>query len=139
MNYEQVARKPPSSEILGSTQMAEQDVKPVSAATGTFVALRPQTPSEPKTGNSSPETGNSMPIPERKGPDMEELARALNLASQSIGRDLRFEVDMESGRSVIQVLDRDTGEVIRQIPPDKADIYMSGNGDVQLRLYNRHV
>ena len=92
-----------------------------------------------ETGNRGPETGNSVPPPEQKGPDMEELARALNVANQSIGRDLRFEVDMESGRSVIQVLDRDTGEVIRQIPPEKTDIYMSGNGDVQLRLYNRTV
>ena len=120
--------------------MADQDVKTVSAAaTGTFVALRPQAQGEVSTGNPQPESGKSVPPPEQRVPDMEELARALNLSSQSIGRDLRFEVDMESGRSVIQVLDRDTGEVIRQIPPDKTDIYMSGNGDVQLRLYNRTV
>ena len=119
--------------------MAEQDVKAVSSATGTFAALKPQPSRDAETGNRGPETGNSVPPPEQKGPDMEELARALNVANQSIGRDLRFEVDMESGRSVIQVLDRDTGEVIRQIPPEKTDIYMSGNGDVQLRLYNRTV
>lgn len=120
--------------------MADQDVKPVSAAaTGTFVALRPQTRGELGTGNPEPASGNSLPQAEPRVPDMEKLAQALNLSSQSIGRDLRFEVDMESGHSVIQVLDRDTGEVIRQIPPDKTDIYLSGNGDVQLRLYNRTV
>ena len=121
--------------------MADQDIKPVSAAaTGTFAALAPQQiQGDVQTGKQGPETGNSVPLPERKGPDMEELARALNLAAESIGRDLRFEVDMESGRSVIQVLDRETGEVIRQSPPEKANVYMSGNGDVQLRLYNRTV
>ena len=121
--------------------MADQDIKPVSAAaTGTFVALRPQqVQGEVETGKQGPETGNSVPLPEPKGPDMEELARKLNLSTQTIGRDLRFEVNMESGQSVIQVLDRDTGEVIRQIPPEKTDIYMSGNGDLQLRLYNRTV
>ena len=120
--------------------MAEQDLKPVVAATGTFVALRPQVaPSELQTGKTSPEAGNSVPQPERSGPDMERLANALNLASQSIGRDLRFEVDMESGRSVIQVLDRDTGEVIRQIPPDKANLYSASNGAVQIRLLDARV
>ena len=119
--------------------MAEADVKIVSSATGTFAALRPQPQGEMPGGNRVPESGNNVPVTEKTGPDMEELAQALNVANQSIGRDLRFEVDMESGRSVIQVLDRDTGEVIRQIPPEKADVYLNGNGAVELRLYNNRV
>ena len=75
-----------------------------------------------------------LPVPEQSSTDVEELASALNVANQSIGRDLRFEVDMESGRSVIQVLDRETGEVIRQIPPEKADLYSAGNGALQLSV-----
>ena len=59
--------------------------------------------------------------------------------SQSIGRDLRFEVDIHSGKSVIQVLDRETGEIIRQIPPENAKTYVSDNGDVALRLFDRRV
>ncbi len=114
--------------------MADQDLKPVNSATGTFVALRPQAQNDLQAGKTTPESGNILPVPERSNADMEELASALNVASQSIGRDLRFEVDMESGRSVIQVLDRETGEVIRQIPPEKADLYSAGNGAVQLRL-----
>ena len=120
--------------------MAEADMKAVSSATGTFTTLRPQqVPGDEPRGNSLPESGNSVPVTENPGPDMEELARVLNLASESIGRDLRFEVDMESGRSVIQVLDRDTGEVIRQIPPEKADLYVNESGAVQVRLYNNRV
>lgn len=119
--------------------MADQDIKAVSSATGTFAALRPQIESDAKTGKPAPQAGDEVPARERETPDMDELARALNLVSQSIGRDLRIEVDMESGRSVIQVLDRDTGEVIRQIPPEKASFYMSGNGAVNLRLINNRV
>lgn len=119
--------------------MAEVDVKAVSSATGTFAALRPQLRSDAGDGNLKPAGGNNVPVPEKTGPDMEALAQALNQASQSIGRDLRFEVDMESGRSVIQVLDRDTGEVIRQIPPEKADLYLNNSGAVQIRLYNGRV
>jgi flagellar protein FlaG len=101
--------------------------------------LKPQPKSDAQAGKQVPDSGNSVPVKEKVSPDMAELAKALNVASQSIGRDLRFEVDMESGRSVIQVLDRDTGEVIRQIPPEKADLYLSGSGAVQLRLYNNKV
>ena len=119
--------------------MAEADLKAVTSATGTFAALRPQPQGDADNGNRVPESGNNVPVPEKTGPDMEELARALNLATESIGRDLRFEVDMDSGQSVIQVLDRDTGEVIRQIPPEKADLYLSGSGAVQLRLYSNRV
>ena len=44
-------------------------------------------------------------------------------------KDLRFKVDMNSGRSVIQVLDRDTGEIIREIPPEKASKRVSGQNN----------
>lgn len=119
--------------------MTEPDLKAVSSATGTFAVLKPQPKSDVETGNRIPDSGKDAPAREKTSQDMEELARALNVASQSIGRDLRFEVDMESGRSVISVLDRDTGEVIRQIPPEKADLYLSGSGAVQIRLYNNKV
>lgn len=45
---------------------------------------------------------------------------------------------MESGRSVIQVLDRETGEIIRQIPPEKAEVTLTSNGFVELRLYDEN-
>ena len=71
-----------------------------------------------------------------KGPDIEAIAAKLNVASLSIGRDLRFRVDTDSGQSIIQVLDRETGEIIREIPPDQAELSLSANGEFQLRLYN---
>ena len=121
--------------------MAEADVRAVSSATGKYPALRSQIPVRraAETGNAQPDTGKKVPVAEAETFDMEELARKLNLATQSIGRDLRFEVDMESGRSIIQVLDRETGEVIRQIPPEKAGQFVASNGDVQLRLFDRRV
>lgn len=119
--------------------MAELDVKPISSATGTFVAVRPEAGQRAAGGNRSPETGKNMPVAEKSVTELEQLTQQLNLASQSIGRDLRFQVDMESGNSVIQVLDRDTGEIIRQIPPEKANVYLSRSGAVQLRLYDGQV
>ena len=113
--------------------MADQDVKAISA-TGTFAVLN-----QDKAANARQpeivEAGTRMPPPAAK-PDLEKLTQKLNLASETIGRDLRFEVDMTSGRSVIQVLDRETGEIIRQIPPEKAQVVLTRNGFVELRLYD---
>lgn len=119
--------------------MAEQNANAVTSTTGTFAALKAQELSSAKTGKPEPAAGKKVPVAEQPQPDMEKLAHQLNVASTSIGRDLRFEVDMESGHSVIQVLDRETGEVIRQIPPEKAKITIAGNGAVQISLLNDRV
>lgn len=116
--------------------MSYQDIKQVSAATGTFAVLNP-VPEKAAAGKIVAESGKSLPKPE--APDLEGLAHQLNLATQTIGRDLRFRVDMESGHSVIQVLDRETGEIIRQIPPENAKTYVSDVGEVALRLYDNQV
>jgi flagellar protein FlaG len=118
--------------------MSNQDLQTISNATGAFQALQPKAEQVSPGGKTAPETGKDSPAPVRDSekPDIEALAAKLNVVSQSIGRDLRFKVDMNSGRSVIQVLDRDTGEIIREIPPEKAQFSVSGSGDMYLRLYD---
>ncbi|MDH3615280.1 MAG: flagellar protein FlaG [Gammaproteobacteria bacterium] len=116
--------------------MDNQDVKQVSNVTGTFQALQSTADQVAPSGKVAPEAGKEPPVVEMQEPDIEALAAKLNTATQSIGRDLRFKVDMDSGRSVIQVLDRDTGELIREIPPEKAQFSVSNNGDVNIRLYD---
>ena len=116
--------------------MSDQDMKPVSVRTGTFAALK-ITPEPGKGGNAEPGTGRNLPQVERA--DMEVLARELNVATRSIGRDLRFQVNMDTGRSVIQVLDRETGEIIRQIPPEEARAFVAEQGELALRLYDDRV
>jgi len=116
--------------------MSEKDIQQVSVQTGTFVALKPAREKVP-AGNTRPEAGKQ--VPEKEKPDMQLLARELNAASFAIGRDLRFEVDMRTGSSVIQVLDSETGEIIRQIPPEQASTYVSDIGEVTLRLYDGKV
>ncbi len=120
--------------------MATEDLRSVSSVTGTFRQLPTADGSRaPASGKQEAATGKNVPVVEKPAPDVEELARKLNVAQQSIGRDLRFEVNMQSGKSVIQVLDRDTGEVIRQIPPEKARLYVSESGAMALRLYDAQV
>lgn len=119
--------------------MAEQDINTVTSATGTHAVLKLPARMLPQAGNAEPADGKSVPLAAVRKSDLEALARALNLTSQTIGRDLRFEVNMDSGHSVIQVLDRETGEVIRQIPPEKAKLFVSDSGAVQLRLSNERI
>ena len=38
---------------------------------------------------------------------------------QTIDRDLQFSIDEDSGRTIIKVIDPETDEVVRQIPPEE--------------------
>jgi flagellar protein FlaG len=84
------------------------------------------------SGNASPTDGNVLPAVEQV--EIELLVQELNTTAQSIGRDLRFQFDLDSRRSVLQVLDRETGEVIRQIPPEKITTYINENGNLAINL-----
>lgn len=55
--------------------------------------------------------------------DNEQLEKAvedLNQYVQTMGHELRFSVDKEIGSTIITVMDRETEQVIRQIPPEQA-------------------
>ncbi len=117
--------------------MSGSDIKSVSATTGQFLALTGSVNRQP--GSNSPESGKAVPAVNVTKPDLQKLAERLNVASLSVGRDLRFKVDLNSRRAVIQVLDRETGEVIRQIPPEKAETYLSSDGAVALRLLDASI
>lgn len=51
---------------------------------------------------------------------LDDAARALNEHVQNIQRQLEFSVDKDSGRVVITVRDKESQEVIRQIPREEA-------------------
>ncbi|MFQ5609231.1 MAG: flagellar protein FlaG [Woeseiaceae bacterium] len=116
--------------------MSDQELKPAGNATGTFAVVRPAVAEAPETGKPAPAPGKEVPVRALDASDLEALAVKLNIQSQSIGRDLRFKVDIASGQSIIQVLDRETGEIIREIPPEQAEFRLSANGGLQLRLFN---
>jgi flagellar protein FlaG len=70
-------------------------------------------------GKIAPETGQSLPPAAAATPvaDIDSAMRLINDLMADSRRSLRFRVDELSGRTVITVLDRDTKEVVRQIPP----------------------
>lgn len=51
---------------------------------------------------------------------IEQVVDQLNDYVQNIQRDLHFSIDDNTGRTVIKVVDSQSEEVIRQIPPEEA-------------------
>lgn len=52
--------------------------------------------------------------------DMSDAITKLSDFAQSIERDIVFHVDDESGRTIVAVIDKETKEVIREIPGEEA-------------------
>lgn len=50
---------------------------------------------------------------------LESVAQQLQDFMQSMNRSVQFQVDEESGRDVIRVLDKQSGEVIKQYPSEE--------------------
>lgn len=84
----------------------------------------------PVTASPRPVAAANAPAPaadlEAKpsgGPGIEELAQALtsiNRTLQERAPGLEFSVDSDSDRAVVKVVDKDTNEVIRQMPSREA-------------------
>jgi len=56
------------------------------------------------------------------GGDRERLQQAVTMANQLVSEEMRrlsFDVHEETDRMVVRVIDLDTNEVIRQIPPEQ--------------------
>lgn len=59
------------------------------------------------------------PDPEKTAAaQIEQAVTEINEYVQSIQRDLHFSVDEDSGTTIIRVRDKESGELIRQIPED---------------------
>lgn len=66
--------------------------------------------------------------------DKEKIEAAvanMNEYTQSIHRDLHFNLDESSGRTVVQVIDRESKELIRQIPDE---VFLKIAGDIKQQL-----
>lgn len=50
---------------------------------------------------------------------LSESISQLNHYVQNLNREIQFSVDVDSKKTIIKVIDANTGEVIRQMPPDE--------------------
>lgn len=76
-------------------------------------------------------------LPPNDPADVEQAVNQVNQFVQNLSRDLQFTVDEYSGRTVIKVLDSETKEVIRQIPPEemlRIASHLSADGSLLLKV-----
>lgn len=77
-----------------------------------------------ETGRIAPKSDNSTPTDVANEnavltvDEVNQTVEALNQAMQQLRRGLNFRIDEKSGETVIAVIDKQTDEVIRQIPSD---------------------
>lgn len=55
-----------------------------------------------------------------EGERLKQAADMINKTIQSFARNLNFSVDEDTGKTVVKVVDMETGDVIRQVPSEEA-------------------
>lgn len=71
--------------------------------------------------------------------DLQEAVKGLQDYVQSLQRNLEFSVDESTGTTVVKVIARDSGEVIRQIPSETALELAKSLQDVNSLLFDEKV
>lgn len=51
--------------------------------------------------------------------DVDNVVQSLNSMAQNLHRELLFSVDEDSGETIIKVVDKETDEVVREIPSEE--------------------
>lgn len=108
----QVTSTPPPKDTL--EPLSEAGSRVVSADTQLAGSKQDQIK---QSANNERDFSNSQPVSEE---DVQEAVAKLNEFVQTAQRRLDFQVDEESGRSIIRVYDKDTSELVRQIPSEQA-------------------
>jgi len=70
-------------------------------------------------GQDLPVKGNREPQAAPTSADLQNAVREINDFVQTVQRDLAFNLDETSGHTVIKVINRDSQELIRQIPTEE--------------------
>ena len=105
------------------------DVKATQVTTRSNPSVAGAAPSNKTDGAKAlPSGGNDLPVQEiqkdlkelkeLQKPAIEQAVTEINDYVQSVQRDLHFSIDEDSGMTVVRVRDKETGDLIRQIPED---------------------
>jgi len=74
----------------------------------------------PQKGSDAPRQTGEREFPQGKAGKISDVVKDINiLVHQVAATKVSFYVDEETGRSVVRVLNKETGEVIRQVPPEE--------------------
>ena len=71
--------------------------------------------------------------------EAEDIAKSMNQLASVFNTQLSFSVDKDTHKTVIKVVDKNTGDVIRQIPPEETLRLMSKMKNVMGMLFNTEI
>lgn len=102
--------------------------------TGPTPALSKSQGAVPKNIHVSEDKRTSLGLPEQSPQDVttgavKEAVENLNSQLESSARSIRFQIDDKTDKIEVYVIDKETGEVVRRIPPE-ASIRLSANGEL---------
>lgn len=102
------------------------------AARGGTASLTPAARQAPKVQVPAPGREDS---PSDRGMVLDGVVDEMNRAARVLRTTLRFEVDDRNGELLVKVIDAESGELIRVIPPDRfMEAYLSMQALVGLLL-----
>ncbi len=113
------------SSLVQNLQPSTRDLSEQSsvgrASKGQGVAAAQQVGGRPIPGTRQVGEQEDRPGDARKleGEELDGTVSDLNVLAQQMHRELRFAVDEDSGEVVVKVIDSETDEVLRQIPPEE--------------------
>ncbi len=91
-----------------------------SAAKNSRQVAKPDVASLPENGGQAlPVNGKQQPPETANTVEVRQAVGKINEIVQSVQRDLSFNMDEDSGKTVIKVVDTESGELIRQIPSEE--------------------
>jgi len=98
----------------------------ISSLSGAGTAVTPNPPEQaPRTAEASPvqvQVPAVAPSPQMAGPSLEQVQQAAKQVQQIVQAqtsNLTFSVDQGSGKTIVKLMDSETGKVIRQIPSEE--------------------
>lgn len=103
--------------------MASSDLTIVNGPPQTGNVARTPAPANTSGRQDLSESGKVSPQPVEPEVTRDDIVEAVSDISdfvQTISRELQFQVDDDIGSTIITVRDRDTGDIIRQIPSEEA-------------------
>lgn len=116
-----IVRAPEQSGVTWERQQDRE--RPAAQETGKVL---PQRASESELNSTSIAAGERAKLsqePEKSRPSNQSSLNSaiaeMKQYVQSVQRDLQFEVDEESNRTIVRVVDSQTGDVVRQIPAEE--------------------
>ncbi|MAZ66835.1 MAG: flagellar biosynthesis protein FlaG [Kangiellaceae bacterium] len=127
------------SQIINATQGHEPNATKMTAKGGKQLPVDKEAQVS-QTASEDIKADSKRPVEPVEQPAVENAVVELNEHFQSVNRDLHFSVDEESGESIIKVVNRDTEEVVRQIPAEYVlKLAQNLNDNKELTLFSTKV